>query len=163
MVAVAHGQLVCLNDATRQLTDTMSDRDNSRVAQGRLQNLKQLLVRGHVHASEIGQLKQFPARMTPLVPRRRLIKHDDAALLQENARDAQQLALTAGELKAVRRDQGVKLSVEVLHSSLHADKIEGGPNLLIVDAFGAAEEKVVAEGRVEQEGRLRDSATGGVQ
>ena len=145
MVAVAHGQLVCLYDATRQLTDTMRDRDNSRVAQGRLQNLKQLLVRGHVHASEIGQLKQSPAKMTPLVPRRRLIKHNDAALLQQHARDAQQLALTARELKAVRRDQGVKLSVEVLHGSLHADKIEGGPDLLIIDAFGAAKKEVVAK------------------
>ena len=119
MVAVAHGQLVCLNDATRQLTDTMRDRDNSRVAQGRLQNLKQLLVRGHVHASEIGQLKQFPARMTPLVPRRRLIKHDDAlafSLKNSEEKSLPPIAVNAGEgklLYLVAKALGAKRILEV--------------------------------------------------
>ncbi len=86
-----------------------------------------------------------------------LVEDEDPGIGEDGAGDGDALALTAGELDAALAYDGVVLLGETLGELVDAGDTAGVDQLLF-GGVGAAEEDVLADGAVEEEGLLKDYA-----
>ncbi len=85
------------------------------------------------------------------------VEDEDAGVGEDGAGDGDALALAAGELDAALADDGVVLLREALGELVDAGDAAGFHDLLF-GGLRAAEEDVLADGAVEEEGLLEDDA-----
>jgi hypothetical protein len=86
-----------------------------------------------------------------------LVEDEDTGVGQDGAGDGEALALAAGEFDAALADDGVVLLGEAVGELVYAGD-PAGVHELLFGGLGAAEEDVLADGAVEEEGLLQDDA-----